>query len=297
MLFLFSFLYTVGATGIHTESIKCPIGEDRAKTFFVLSENEYGGYDSDGATYSSGMQPRKYAIATCSKNLYSALNKDMEQTWTAEEEKEILAIIEQNKKNFAKAELPETWERYDIAIDIYRWQGKSHQFLAGLYMDAAWTIRDEAVGIHEDLRGPIVADQVLELGRKELQKNLNTEQRKMVLFNLARVAHRNARFDEREEFLTAFNQLSTLTEAERKAAKDFGYYTTELEPQYLRKAQKELLSHIAENPNDGQALYLLGDIARRLGETESAQRFFNQANLTADLQEEQRNIILYLLKK
>ena len=99
---------------------------------------------------------------------------------------------------------PTPWERYEIAAEYYRWKGKPALFMGRLYLEAAWTARDKAVGIHPELKGPVVADQVLEQGAKELQKELTSEQRKMVTFNLARVAHRNAQFDKREQYLTAF---------------------------------------------------------------------------------------------
>ena len=295
MIFSSYFLSIALATGIHSDQVTCPIGNDVAKIFFVLSSNEYGGYDSDGATYSSGMQYREYEISTCSQNLYSALGTDMNKKWTEDEEKELLQIIANTTADFQKPQLPETWERYEIAIEIYRWEGKSSEFLIKLYQKATWSIRDEAVGIHEGLTGPIVADQVLEMGAKELQKELTSEQRKMVLFNLARVAHRNARFEQRELFISQFMALPNLTPAEKKAGERFQELTKIIEPKYLQKTSLEVEKHLKDNPNDGQMLYLIGDIHRRLGNMESCEKYFHAANLTADLQEEQRSIMQYLL--
>ena len=294
---LLGFFSIASATGIHSEQVPCPIGKDVAKIFFVLSSNEYGGYDSDGATYSSGMQYRNYEISTCSQNLYSALGSDMGTRWSDTEEKEILAIIAQTKSGFQKPKLPETWERYEIAIEIYRWQGKDSQFLIQLYQKATWSIRDEAVGIHEGLAGPIVADQVLDAGTRELNKALSAEQRKMVLFNLARVAHRNARFAQRKIFISQFMALPDLTPTEKQAGERFQELTEVIEPQYLLKTKVEVEKHLKENPNDGQMLYLLGDIHRRLGDMEACKKYFHAANLTADLQTEQREIMQYLLSE
>lgn len=283
------------ATGIHTDQVPCPIGKDVAKIFFVLSSNEYGGYDSDGATYSSGMQYRNYEISTCPQTLYSALGADMKTSWTEEEEQKILEIINKTTATFQKPKLPEIWERYEIAIEIYRWQEKPSTFLISLYQKATWSIRDEAVGIHEGLAGPIVTDQVLEAGKKELQKNLTAEQRKMVLYNLARAAHRNARFKQRKEYITQFMSLSDLSPAEKKAGERFLELTEVIEPNYLEKTKKEVERYLKENPTDGQMLYLLGDLHRRLDDIESCKRYFHAANLTNDLQEEQRQIMHYLL--
>lgn len=285
------------ATGLHSEEVSCPIGTDVAKQFFVLSSNEYGGFDSDGATYSSGMQFRNYEIATCSQNLYTALGTDMKKTWSSEEAKEILAVIEKSRLSFQNQKLPETWERYELAIEIYRWEGRSSPFLIELYQKATWSIRDEAVGIHEGLAGPTVADQVLELGSKELEKELSSEQRKMVLFNLARVAHRNARFEQRTQFISEFMALPDLTSAELNTGARFKELTEVIEPKYLEKTKIEIEKHLQENPTDGQMLYILGDIYRRLGDMDSCTKYFNAANLTNDLQDEQRQIMQYLLRE
>lgn len=297
MLSFFSSLLisTSWATGIHSDEVPCPIGKDVARIFFVLASNEYGGYDSDGATYSSGMQYRNYEISTCSQNLYSALGSDMSKSWTDDEEKEILEIIAKTATDFQNPKLPETWERYEIAIEIYRWEGKSSRDLIDLYQKATWSIRDEAVGIHEGLAGPVVADQVLEMGAKELNKQLTSEQRKMVLYNLARVAHRNARFDQRKQFISQFLALPDLTPSEKKAGQRFQELTEIIEPKYLEKTKVEIERHLKDNPNDGQMLYLLGDVHRRLGDIKSCEKYFHAANLTADLQEEQRDIMQYLL--
>lgn len=293
---LFLLISASWATGLHSEEVSCPIGEDVAKQFFVLSSNEYGGFDSDGATYSSGMQFRNYEIVTCSQNFYTALGADMEKTWSSEEAKTILAIIEKTRTSFQNPKLPETWERYELAIEIYRWQGKPYPFLIELYQKATWSIRDEAVGIHEGLAGPTVADQVLKLGSKELEKTLSSEQRKMVLFNLARVAHRNARFEQRTQFISAFMALPDLSSMEKKTGARFKELTEVIEPEYLKKTKIEIEKYLQDNPNDGQMLYILGDIYRRLDDMDSCTKYFNAANLTNDLQEEQRQIMQYLLK-
>ena len=282
------------ATGIHTTDAVCPIDEaDTVKLYFEVSSNEYGGFDSDGATYSSGTQFREHAISTCSKTLFSAYTKDMQQKISPNDSAEIkkwLAPLAQQYTN------PTVWDRYELAVSFYRWQGKEPIYLAQVYMEAAWTARDKAVGIHPDLKGPVVADQILEQGKKELEKDLTNEERKMVTYNLARVAHRNARFTEREHYITQFLNAPTLEPYERETAQEFIQLTTEVEPRLLKLALAEYLIHLQKVPQDGHTQYIVADIFRRLGEYTQARTHFEKANLSAYLHPEQRMIVAHILE-
>lgn len=295
-LFLESGLLVVNsanATGIHTSDAVCPIDEaDTVKLYFEVSSNEYGGFDSDGATYSSGTQFREHAISTCSKTLFSAYTEDMQKKISPTDSAEIkkwLAPLAQQYTN------PTVWERYELAVSFYRWQGKDPIYLAQVYMEAAWTARDQAVGIHPDLKGPVVADQILEQGKKELQKDLSSADRKMVTYNLARVAHRNARFTERQYYITQFLNDPTLEPYERETAQEFIHLTTEVEPRLLKLALAEYLTHLQKVPQDGHTQYIVADIFRRLGEYTQARTYFEKANLSAYLHPEQRMIVAHLL--
>ena len=189
----------------------------------------------------------------------------MQTTFSPDEIREIKAWLLPIAEQYTD---PTPWDRYEIAAAYYRWMGKPALFMGRLYLEAAWTARDKAVGIHQDLKGPVVADQLLEQGKKELQKDLTIEQRKLVTFNLARVAHRNAQFDLREQYLTTFLNDPALEEYERQAGEEFLKLTTEVEPRLLRLARAEYLNHLQGTPKDGQTLYLLGDLNRRLGDYE-----------------------------
>ena len=117
----------------------------------------------------------------------------------------------------------------------------------------------------------------------------------MVTFNLARVAHRNAQFDKREQYLTAFLSDPALDDYERQVGLEFAQLTKEVEPRLLMLARSEYMSHLQQAPNDGQTLYLLGDLNRRLGEYNQARTYFERANLSPQIQPEQRMIIAHLL--
>ena len=293
-LLLTALLSTASATGIHTTDAVCPIDEtDTVKLYFQISSNEFGGFDSDGATYSSGTQFREHAISSCANNLFSAYANDMQQAFSPTDIQEIKAWLTPLVSQYSN---PAPWERYEIAGEYYRWKGKPAVFMGQLYLEAAWTVRDKAVGIHPELQGPVVADQILAQGKKELQKDLTAEQRKMVTFNLARVAHRNARFTQREVYIQQFLNDPSLEDYERTAGIEFQKLTTEVEPKFLTLARSEYMNHVQQAPNDGQTLYLLGDLNRRLGAYKEAKVYFEKANLSAHLQPEQRLIIAHLLE-
>lgn len=282
------------ATGIHTTDAPCPIDdEDTVKLYFQISSNEFGGFDSDGATYSSGTQFREHAISTCTKSLFSAYPTDMQTSFSPDDIQEIKTWLTPIADQYPN---PMPWERYKIAAEYYRWKGKPALFMGRLYLEAAWTARDKAVGIHPELKGPVVADQVLIQGAKELQKELTSEERKMVTFNLARVAHRNAQFDKREQYLNAFLTDPALEEYERKAGMEFSKLTKEIEPKLLRLARSEYMNHLQQAPKDGQTLYLVGDLNRRLGDYNQARVYFERANLSPQVQPEQRLIIAHFLE-
>ena len=55
------------------------------------------------------------------------------------------------------------------------------------------------------------------------------------------------------------------------------------------------MNHLQQAPKDGQTLYLLGDLHRRLGNYNQARTYFERANLSPQIQPEQRMIIAHLL--
>ena len=128
-----------------------------------------------------------------------------------------------------------------------------------------------------------------------LKKSLTPEQRKMVVFNLARVAHRNGRLEVREEYLKQFQELPNLTTADKQSLAHFQQITSTIEPKYIQLAITELENHLQNQDQDGQTLYLLGDLYRRLGNFEQSQQYFNRAMLSSGIHEEQRAIIQYFL--
>ena len=203
-MLLFLSILSSFATGIHTEMVPCPIGGEPTKLYLSVTTNELGGYDSDGAVYSSGTQFRKYAISTCPKNFVSLLGTDLLKAIPNEHHDNILERVQAALALCEDPQNPTTWERYLIAAEVYKVLNAPPGDMAQLYLQASWVVRDEIVGIHHDLRGPKVADAVLDQGLSELKKDLTPQQRKLVRYNLARVAHRAGYPGVREQHLQNF---------------------------------------------------------------------------------------------
>lgn len=292
-MLLFLTILSAFATGIHTEMIPCPIGGEPTKLYLSVSSNELGGYDSDGAVYSSGTQFRKYAISTCPKNFVSLLGTDLTKAIPNEHHDEILEAAQNALASAVDPDNPTAWERYLIAAAIYKVLKSPPGDMAQLYLQASWVVRDEIVGIHHDLRGPEVASTVLLSGMNELKKDLTLQQRKLVRYNLARVAHRAGYPRTRELHLQKFESL-TLTIPEKKAVERFRKLATLIEPKFQQLAILELEKLGSKRYPSQQ--FVLGDLYRRTGKTTQAKIMFENID-ESKLSMRDRGSLLYLRKQ
>lgn len=253
------------------EEVKCPLGEDYARIFSFSSQNQLGGYDSDLASYAKGEQFRTFAISTCYDNYFSLYGTDFALTLTDEQKTKAEETLTQLRTKLMDPKNPLVWERYEIAAEMYRILNKSPHFLAQVYLEASWTVRDSFVGFHQGLNGPKSAKELLDLGPKELQKTLSPEQKKMLVFNLARVAHRAGVPDIRDLYLNMFEALPNLTPSDTKGLKYIREIAIPKEKYYQQKARNELILAVKDMKNLSDAekyhsQYLLADLHRRLGD-------------------------------
>ncbi|MCB9742041.1 MAG: hypothetical protein H6741_09450 [Alphaproteobacteria bacterium] len=286
------------ATQVVYESRPCPLGDADVRVFSKVSANTHGGWDSDLASYSTKGQWREYALATCPDSLFTLYGSDMELSLSAEQREALAARLEDLKAQYKLSpEDIETWERYLIAGEMYKVLGKDPRFLSQLYLEASWVARDEAVGVYVGLEGPTAARDLLDAGAKELGKPLSAAERKVVLYNLLRVAHRGGFFEERDAYLAAFEAMP-LDAEEREAAERFRRYALDVEPRLQRLAVKQLRAWLATEPEDpievARATYLLADLARRLGETEEAVRGYALVLSMATAPQELRELSAFL---
>ncbi len=253
----------------------CPVGAGTVRVHAKLSANAAGGYDSDLASYSSGGQWRTYRLSTCSDNGLSLYGDDL-LVLTAEDRAKLGAALAA-----ATAEMPATpelWDRYRVAARLYDTLGKSDVFLGDVLLEASWTARDTAVGFYAGLQGPTQARQLLDAGWEELKKPLSVSDRKKVLYNLARVAHRGGWGTERDALLVAFETAGPLSAPEREALARFRRVVTAIEPALQDEAiarYTEALRTELPHAEKVRVSYLLADLLRRRGrDREAAPLYF-----------------------
>lgn len=259
----------------------CPVGAGTVRVYEKSVANAAGGYDSDLASYSSGGQWRAYRLATCADNLLSLYGADLLALDEADRAR-LAAALPEAVKVVADPRAPALWERYRVAAALYAALGKDDRFLGDLLLEASWTARDEAVGFYAGLEGPMAARKLLDAGWEELKKPLAPADRKKVLYNLARVAHRGGWGAERDSLLASFEAAGAITEVERAAVARFRRIAHEVEP----ALQDQVIVHYTAALRGAlpyeekvRVTYQLADLLRRRGrDREAAPLYFLVAN-------------------
>ena len=263
------FIQAALATGITYDEVPCPLGGAPARRFHKVAANRAGGYDSDLVAYSTKGQFRTHAISTCPDNLYSVYGDHIERAVTEDERPAVEAALSKVKKTLIDPDNPEVWERYVIAAHVYEALGRDSLDIAQIYLEASWTARDAAVGVYVGgLNGPAAAKSILAVGATELAKPLTDDKRKIVLYSLARVAHRAGDGPQRRAYLKKFAELSPSAE-ERTAMTRFTELADTTEPALQAMAIEHLRAGLSK-PGRTQmqishASYLLADLIRRTG--------------------------------
>ena len=287
------------ATGIRFDEVPCPFGDDTVRKYQKLSANTFGGYDSDLATYSTRGQFRTHAISTCTNNYFSAMGSNLDRTISSDKNVQVQAAIDASRNTWADRDEPTVWERYDTAARIAVVLGDAPLDIAELYLNASWTARDQAVGVYVGgLDGPIAARKILDLGKVELQKDLIPESKAVLLYNLARVAHRGGFVAERDEHVREFLSLPSISDAERKAGMALKTLSQVVEPKYQELAMSFLQAGVGQ-PGDplriARAQYQLADLARRLGKTEQARAGYKEVASNSEAPDQLQSMANFLL--
>jgi len=282
LLFFISKLFAV----YPYEEVQCPLGEDFARVFSLTSQNQLGGYDSDLASYAKGEQFRTFAISTCYDNFFSLYGKDFHITLSETQRQNVEKALEKAKKRLLDQNNPLLWERYEIAADIYQALSYSDSLIGQLYLEASWTVRDSFVGYHQGLNGPKSVEQVLSLGVREIAAQTDPEKKKLLIFNLARVAHRGGYATIRDQYIETFLLLPNLTSKDKQSMKYVQSYALPKEQYYQKKAlesfRKALKNEELSSKESTRILYLVADLYRRLGNKEEAQTRYKKVHVTSN---------------
>jgi len=274
----------------------CPVGSGTVRVYQKMSSNAAGGYDSDLASYSSGGQWRAYQLATCADNLFSLRGQDF-LTLTAADRARLADALPAAVRGVADPKAPTLWERYEVAAALYAALGKDRVFLGDLLLEASWAARDEAVGFYAGLEGPEAARALLDAGWEELKKPLAEADRKKVLYNLARIAHRGGWGSERDALLGAFESTGVLSAKEKDAVARFRSITLKIEP----ALQDQVIAHYSAalatvlSPEEkARVTYQLADLLRRRGRAADAAPLYAAVKKDDDASDQLRGLAAYL---
>lgn len=301
MLLLLASLSSGFATKVTVSEIPCPVGSGRVKVYEKQISNAMGGFDSDLASYSTKGQFRTHAISTCPSNMLSMYGNDMQEGIEEADRARVLAVLEHARSIPSKATDPQVWERYRIAAEVYRALGWSSDKLGDLYLEASWTARDEAVGVFVGLEGPKDADAKLAQAKQALGSDLSAENKKTLLYNMARIAHRAGYNEARDEHLAAFAATGSLTDAEKKALARFRHITIEVEPQLQDLAITEYKRALDSTELSGEdrirVQYLLADLLRRRDRPSEALPHYTAVMNADGTPDDLREMAIYLSRK
>jgi len=256
------------ATRLQVSTVPCPVGGAPTKVYEKVVTNTLGGFDSDLAAYSDKGQFRQFAVSTCPDNLVSLYGKDMTDPMDAATRAQVTSAVEALSPTLPPPDALQVWDRYVLAAATYKAMGAPTLQIAEVYLEASWTARDKAVGVVRGLEGPIVTRELLDTGMAELDKPLTDDQRRMVLFNLARVAHRGGYATERDALLARLRATPGLTPREADAAQTLAHYGGSVEPALQDMAIAAFTQALRDELTMDQkvrATYLLGDLLRRRG--------------------------------
>jgi hypothetical protein len=301
LLFTTTLLSSALATGVRFEEVDCPLGEGLVRHYYKVSANTHGGFDSDLASYSTRGQFREHAVSTCPSNYFSAMGAQLSEAIPAAQIESITAAITASRNTWVNRDDPTVWERYDTAARIARVRGQDPLEIAELYLNAAWTARDHAVGVYVGgLNGPEAARKILDVGQAEFKGKLTPETIKLLRYNLARVAHRGGFIADRDVHLTAFLALNTLTPSERAAGQRLQYISRVVEPAmqtHAMMALGEALTRPGDPARLARARYQLADLNRRLGQTEAATQEFHAVVQSEEAPKALKSMARFLLSQ
>lgn len=256
------------ATRVQVDTVACPIGGAPTKVYDKVVSNTLGGFDSDLAAYSDKGQFRQYAVSTCPDNLVSLYGRDMRKPMDDATQLAVLTAVRSLQPTLPAPDDLQVWDRYVLAAATYEAMGASELRVAQIYLEASWTARDKAVGVVRGLEGPIATRELLDGGAAELDKGLTDDQRRTVLFNLARVAHRGGYPAERDALLAALAATPGLQPREAEAAQTLAHYGGVIEPALQDMAIAALTRALRGELSMDEKVrstYLLGDLLRRRG--------------------------------
>jgi hypothetical protein len=299
---IISLSQTAYATNVGIQTADCPLTEGVMRTFVKLSANHTGGWDSDFAEYSGGGQWREYAISTCPYDGFTLYGEDIAPIQDEALANRLRERLEEHLADLPPIDEMPVWERYLVAAEMYKVMDKDPLFMAHLYMQAAWTARDTAVGVFHGLEGPIHARELITQGEGELETQEDPSLRKILLHNLARIAHRGGYTNDRNRFLSNFEEAGSLSSEEAQALATFRSVSENIEPRLLALAAEQMQRHLSSTAEASATSmgawcnYIIADIARRGGDNSLARHHYQLVLGSNGATDQMRELAEYLIE-
>ncbi|MEE2829869.1 MAG: hypothetical protein VX498_11830 [Myxococcota bacterium] len=252
-----------------------PLDGHRFEVGVLPSTNSMGGFDSDGCSYASGAQPRRYAVATSPTTLYSARLSAWGEGITEKNRRQLLAMLLEVGQEVDTAARLAPYQRYELAARVAEVLGAGRLPVADLYLHGAWTLRDSIVGFLPGVQGAADAWEKLAELLVLAEPLTEARPRTIALFDMARLSHRGGFVHERSHFLASLDDFEDAGLGARTKRTEFLRLVQE-ENRLLAQAREAYLEG-ASRPEVGAEervyyRYLAADLARRLGDIETAER-------------------------
>lgn len=288
-------------------ALDCPVCRQAFTSLTCTQSNTRAGIDRDLFPRALGPQPEFYRISTCPKCGYSGYPTDFDA-----EVKLPADFIDKVRRHprltlpagFAPESDPRELDasvRYALAVTCYEWRGRSDEALAWLNLRASWIAREEGSALTQDPRLVRVMRYIerwrppLEPGGNQLDVEMqlttrmgealsvgefNRYQRPYVELAWALILRRHG------ENLQAVPVLDRLLETGAFAEPLLGAIQrmrasvdTErgLQMKALEHFERAVRANQIGPANRGAALYLLGELSRRLGRDAQAVGWFDRA--------------------
>jgi len=295
-LLLFLFVPQVRAQQgpLPTVSLADPL-DGHAFTVAVLpSVNSLGGTDSDGCSYSSGLQVRHFAVVTSPTSLYSARIEEWGEGVTEQNKDGLLEILIPLGAEVEDVTKLQTSERYELAAVVADHLGRDRFVVGDLFLHGAWTVRDSIVGFLPAVQGSGDAWQKL---RELVVRSRSVTQprgRTIALFDMARLAHRGGFIHERDALLGQLDNFEDAGIGGPQKRTEF-QLRVRAEQRLLRRARDRYLKGVErkERGREEQAFYrfLAAELARRLGEFDVAEQELAALDLDKSVAKDVKGLI------
>lgn len=180
---------------LDVREVPCPMTGTSTRVHLGQDANRLGGWDTDGAWYSSAENYRRWALASCPDAPLVLLATDMARGLSPQDKQALEPLL----ATLPPPDPDDIPSQYAQAARCYRAMGRSRWFVARLYLQGAWVARDAVVGTHLGIQGPRdVHDRI-----DALEARLATGEDPELRLEAAQLAHRGGYPARRDQHLDA----------------------------------------------------------------------------------------------